>query len=689
MKLRSILSFAALALVAVAASARSASAYPEVNSYGTDPTSDIALIYAGGDNRPQWTVDDWMPYVVHTYSDGKKDWLFDAFLLLEFRKASRDASFETSARGGHATKEDWEWLMNNHMKVLASLDSAITIAKGTLGEPRLRHKVVIGVPSAIKQQTTRFGRIENREMDFSKDEDRIAADKWAIDRTIDLFNAANFKNFDLEGLYWIEESLHTNGGIMPTVNDWIYRKGYRSYWIPYWPDNTQFAFNWQKYGFDTAYLQPNYFFDRNVPVERLEVVCDDSKRYGLGLEMEFETQGTSKVQHGDPDSYYDRLVDYLDVFERKGVFDESAVAWYSGTKGFIDLAKSKDKEDHALTDRMARTIAKRQAKKAEALQWPEYPVRDIALIYQGGSHRIDWTKKDFEPYVVHTFADGSRNWTFDGYLFLEMPHNFGKNTKKDWEWYLDRLFEKGKSLDALDACIADTKKQLGDPGFRHKIVLTLFDPAFGSKEWGELNGRQLDFNRNDDRLAAVKWFAGELTRRFKEAGYSNLDLQALYWFDEDMIPSHGLAELVRPYVEEQGLDFMWIPYFKARGNERHADIGFDITYMQPNHFFSANIPDKRLDETCDFALRRGMAVEFECDSRAMSQSEPSFLPRMQAYIDAFERWGVWDSCPVAYYLGSQALLDMKNKPTPENQAITDRLARIIIERRARPAIVSK
>ena len=49
--------------------APSAEAYTEFNRYGTDPsTSDLALIYAGGEQRPQWTVDEIMPYVIHTYS---------------------------------------------------------------------------------------------------------------------------------------------------------------------------------------------------------------------------------------------------------------------------------------------------------------------------------------------------------------------------------------------------------------------------------------------------------------------------------------------------------------------------------------------------------------------------------------------------------------------------------------------
>ena len=49
-------------------------------------------------------------------------------------------------------------------------------------------------------------------------------------------------------------------------------------------------------------------------------------------------------------------------------------------------------------------------------------IRDLALIYQGGSQRIPWTEDQIEPYVVHKFANGKKNWLFDGFLFLEFAN---------------------------------------------------------------------------------------------------------------------------------------------------------------------------------------------------------------------------------------------------------------------------
>ena len=100
-------------------------------------------------------------------------------------------------------------------------------------------------------------------------------------------------------------------------------------------------------------------------------------------------------------------------------------------------------------------------------------VQDMALIYQGGSHRLDWTADEFRPYVVHRFADGTKDWLFDGFLFLEFKNGSGRHytvgyeklnaRKGEWAWLLDRIFEEGKSLSALDQCITEEIAELGKP----------------------------------------------------------------------------------------------------------------------------------------------------------------------------------------------------------------------------------
>lgn len=145
-------------------------------------------------------------------------------------------------------------------------------------------------------------------------------------------------------------------------------------------------------------------------------------------------------------------------------------------------------------------------------------IQDLALIYQGGSHRLDWTVDEFRPYVVHRFADGSKDWLFDGFLFLEFKDGSGRNytvgyeklnaRRTEWEWLLDRIFEQGKSLSALDRCIGQEIKELGKPAFRHQIVLGLPEAIRGQKDWGEIDGREMDFSKEEDQIAATNGTSG-------------------------------------------------------------------------------------------------------------------------------------------------------------------------------------
>lgn len=317
-------------------------------------------------------------------------------------------------------------------------------------------------------------------------------------------------------------------------------------------------------------------------------------------------------------------------------------------------------------------------------------ISDLALIYQGGANRIDWTEDQIEPYVTHRFADGTEEWLFDGFLFLEFQDGRGRQfspgyaknnaCRTEWEWYLDRLFEKGKSLHALDRVISEKKKTLGDPGFRHKIVITIHVPIKGQKDWGRLSGRQLDFDNPKDRLKAIRWYIDALTKRFKKEKFENIDLVGLYWIDEDMANAAEILSDVSKYVHRKGLQFVWIPYYNARGHERWDELGFDIAYYQPNHFFHPELPDSRLDDAIKEALRYGMAMEFECDERALSTHAESRPERMDAYIDAFDRYGVWQRSAIAYYTGNHLLLDMVKNPTQSNTRLADRLARRIVAR---------
>ena len=329
--------------------------------------------------------------------------------------------------------------------------------------------------------------------------------------------------------------------------------------------------------------------------------------------------------------------------------------------------------------------------EAPAQQYRTTDIRDMALIYQGGSHRLDWTVEEFRPYVVHEYADGERDWLFDGFLFLEFKNGSGRNytvgyeklnaRRGEWEWLLERIFEPGKSLSALDQCIGEEIALLGKPGFTHRIVLGLPEAIRGQKDWGELDGRTMDFSDEKDQIAATRWYIDQLIERFRAAHYKHLELAGFYWVAEDTNHCADLTIPLSDYIHSQGYLFYWIPYWQAKGAGEWQRLGFDIAYQQPNHFFNHSIPDSRLDDACAFAREHGMAMEFEFDEKATLDREDTSHGRMKAYIDHFEKNDVFNTSALAYYCGNRGVLTLHESKNPQDKALMDRLARLIQMRR--------
>lgn len=368
------ISFIAAALSASA----SLHAAEEVNRFGRDTeVCDVCLIYSGDTSRPTWDADHLRPYLTHKYADGHREWFYDSFLFLEFHLGNSQLA-NAGAGQKAAVQSEWLQYLDNLFEEghdLHQLDKMISEYKLELGEPAMRHKVIIstccpakdGSQGGAEWRDINWGEVDGVKMNFALRSHRVKATEWFIDEIARRFEEEKFENIDLAGIYWLEESLFSNGDIMPTINRYIHNKGLRSYWIPYWANNDQYAHEWYTlYKFDMAWRQPNYFFYDKVggeltlpPYSQLTEAIEDSKRYGLGLELEFETQSTSNGMHEVSPTMHQRLNDYIDEFEKQGVWESAGVAHYSGTQGFYHMAQSSDPVNQATIDRLARIVANR------------------------------------------------------------------------------------------------------------------------------------------------------------------------------------------------------------------------------------------------------------------------------------------------------------------------------------------
>lgn len=324
---------------------------------------------------------------------------------------------------------------------------------------------------------------------------------------------------------------------------------------------------------------------------------------------------------------------------------------------------------------------------------PEY--KDMVLAYGGSPHRgktSTWDVDRCRDYLLYTDMSGESHLLFDSFLFLEFMyagsyngtqatnHTFtvgyqyeGKYldsaTKEDWQTLIDYYYETSglnpeiSPMDALEKAYSEVASELGLGTEKLGVVMTIPEPIRNMKHdldvnvyWGELDGREMDFSRPEDRIRAVKWYINSVRKAFYDKRYEHLELGGFYWIAESASTSSDILNPIGEYLRVLKYSFNWIPYYSASGYDRWDEFGFSAAYLQPNYFFDTSVPPSRLDDACRIAEEEGMSLEMEFDENVLYGK----ADRLRSYMEYFKEYGAWDFRNLAYYVGRDAVRSMKN-----------------------------
>lgn len=322
------------------------------------------------------------------------------------------------------------------------------------------------------------------------------------------------------------------------------------------------------------------------------------------------------------------------------------------------------------------------------------PITDLVLIYDGGEGRQPWTVDRFKPYVYRD-TNGRFEWLYDGFLFLDFFSKTGTRfcpighrrdaNKADWQSLIDNYFAPDQSIAALDQLLDQLAAQGHTPLRKRKVVIALPTPITGSNpdimdpipNWGELNGKKLDFHKSEDRLAAARWYVDEVLKCWNEKHYRHLELAGFYWLFERAWTSDHTADIAR-CLHTKGSALYWIPSW-PQGRTNWQQYGFDFVYQQPNYFFHRKpTPSDRLEQACDFADRCGTTMEMEFNFDLLTK--PQFLRYFDEYLESYNQHNIWQKRPVAYYEGTGAWLEMAKSTNSDVRKRYNALADIIVQR---------
>lgn len=327
-----------------------------------------------------------------------------------------------------ATKADFEWLIDRYFSEdlvggehegLRALEEKIGDLKKTMGVPPRRHKVILTIPipyyyvhgSDDTSSNNHWGKLYKTDIpsyndgweegdpwaDIFGEYDTLLFDveseakdgecaemtlntlkvdgevinnrpiimKWFIDCVIERFNAKNYQNIELAGLYWVAESLtypqyvvqpSGQDPIIGDISEYIRGKGLKMYWIPFRDANGRFS----RAGIDETFLQTAYEFDKGLSLtkEVMRNAYKEAVMHGMGVEIELDDTIFSTL--GAPSAINNakmtRLEELMEVCEEEMFFNRVDIAYYFSGKMQIWMSQSPVERVRKFMDRLCTLI---------------------------------------------------------------------------------------------------------------------------------------------------------------------------------------------------------------------------------------------------------------------------------------------------------------------------------------------
>jgi len=310
----------------------------------------MLLAYSGAHGeRGSWTKQDFLPMVGYMRPDGRMaDRMFDTILFLPYPNLA-------------STREGWEQYLNDLFRPGRQLDALneammeYNKQRGTLYISPVRENVVLALPYPDPNQSA-FGKLLEDQDSLSFQASRVGEERayryrkqameWYVDNLLKRWTEAEYRYLRLEGIYWyhelIDDAVPRERQLIRDAADMVHNQALRFYWIPYF--GATGLGEWKELGFDFAFVQPNFYNDKPIPIDRIEATLAVANKYGMGIEIEGDER-----MYRDPrfyQTYYNQLI----AAHRLGIDKNKVHAYYFGSKSLLEAVNSKDPVARAIYD---------------------------------------------------------------------------------------------------------------------------------------------------------------------------------------------------------------------------------------------------------------------------------------------------------------------------------------------------
>ncbi|MBQ9184786.1 MAG: DUF4855 domain-containing protein [Bacteroidales bacterium] len=369
---------------------------------------------------------------------------------------------------------------------------------------------------------------------------------------------------------------------------------------------------------------------------------------------------------------------------------------------------------------------------------------DITICTRG-QHNYNpplWTAERFAPHV--SYKDGTtEHWLFDAFLCIEgfdgargltmsiVANGRSSAIKESWEELMDYWFKSDGMLSALDEAVGNAARRIGAPKHPRYVVLTLPDPimlqVFSDKSssttyWGSLDGEVMNFSTVEHQWRVYRWFMDQCRERFNKLAPKNLELAGFYVLSEELPLAQSfytglgltgdtsetwnaaykrweqLIPQASSYLNSCREGLWWIPYFYAPGYRVWKQMGFNMAWMQPNHYWDTS-NQHPMSRSVTAMRQYGLGIELEFEySMVYDQMKngrrgpdgagnmifteddiPALRGRLREYLNAYKEYGFYGERSIAMYSGTDAFTQLAQSPDSRDQEMYLEICRYIGE----------
>lgn len=276
----------------------------QIGNKNQTPINKGVLIYNGHTENDSFTTDFFSSYLSYTDQTGTVVPMFDSFVVLGLRYPGGQFAETSTNQAGY---KDFQWYIDRTFAedgAINRLDQAAKNVNQTVD-------VYVAIP-----YPKRTGLIERFDGTFVPNQrvSRQALVEWYINSAEARFKSAEFKNVQLKGFYWLNETVKVNDDSVMIHSIGAQLK-YRGYHLIYAPHATSTNFKeWGSYQFDAAFLQPNAFRTATPDKEaRLHKAFVNSQIYGSGITLEVNSYGPNQVEEGQ--EAWDLYMDFAQRYD--------------------------------------------------------------------------------------------------------------------------------------------------------------------------------------------------------------------------------------------------------------------------------------------------------------------------------------------------------------------------------------